>query len=136
MRIYLDACSLNRLTDDQSQARIRSEADAVEQFFQLVRSGRIEWISSDALLAEVSCNPSLKRRHDVEVLLPLATETISFDAVIVERARQLELAGYGAFDALHLSAAEAGRAEALFLQPMTALRAVRNVASERRAHGC
>jgi len=28
MKIYLDGCCLNRLTDDQTQLRIRQEADA------------------------------------------------------------------------------------------------------------
>ena len=30
MKVYLDACCLSRLTDDQSQARIRQETEAVE----------------------------------------------------------------------------------------------------------
>ena len=39
LRVYLDACCLNRLTDDQSQARIHNEAEAVEGVLRLVRDG-------------------------------------------------------------------------------------------------
>ncbi len=113
MRIYLDACCLNRLTDDQDQTRVREEAEAVEQVLRLVRTRGIEWVSSVALQAEIEQNPDPERRRAVKALLLLATETISLDARVVLRAKGLELAGYGAFDALHLSSAEAGSADAL-----------------------
>lgn len=45
------------------------------------------------------------------MLLLLATNTIPLDSQIVRRAEELEAVGYGAFDALHLSAAEAGMAD-------------------------
>ena len=69
MRIYLDTCCLNRLTDDQSQPRIAEEAEAVEQILRLLRAKTIEWLSSAAVEAETSANPDLERRHGVEVLL-------------------------------------------------------------------
>ncbi len=114
MRVYLDACCLNRLTDDQSQVRIRDEAEAVEQILRLTRTKTIEWLASDVLKAEIANNPNAERRHEVEVLLSLAAETLSLDRATVERANELESAGYGAFDALHLSVAESGSA-AVFL---------------------
>jgi predicted nucleic acid-binding protein len=113
MRIYLDACCLNRLTDDQSQPRIAEEAEAVEGILRLVRENAIDWLSSTALRAETSHNPDAERRYEVEVLLALATNTIPLDSQIIERAKELEAVGYGAFDALHLSTAEAGNAEVL-----------------------
>ena len=113
MKIYLDACCLNRLTDDQSQSRIAEEAEAVEKILRLLRDGEIEWLSSTVLKAETSNNPDAERRHEVEVLLSLATDTITLDSQIIRRATELEAAGYGAFDALHLSSAEAGMADVL-----------------------
>ena len=77
VRIYLDACCLNRLTDDQNQPRIAAEAEAVEQ------------------------------------LLLLATNTIPLDLQTIQRAKEFEAVGYGAFDALHLSSAEASTVEVL-----------------------
>jgi predicted nucleic acid-binding protein len=113
VRIYLDACCLNRLTDDQSQSRIAEEAEAVERILRLLRDGAIEWLSSTVLKTETSNNPDAERRHEAEVLLSLATDTIPLDSEIIRRATELEDAGYGAFDALHLSSAEAAIADVL-----------------------
>lgn len=113
VRIYLDACCLNRLTDNQSQVRIGREAEAVEQILRLARGNAIEWVSSDALRTELANNPDAERRNEAEVLLSLATETLSLGGDIVQRAQALEAAGYGAYDALHLSAAESGAADVL-----------------------
>jgi len=113
VRVYLDACCLNRLTDDQSQRRIAVEAEAVEQILRLLGAKRIEWLSSTALQAETSNNPDAERKHEVEVLLLLAADTIPLESQIIQRAQDLEAVGYGAFDALHLSTAEAGHADVL-----------------------
>jgi predicted nucleic acid-binding protein len=109
----LDACCLNRLTDDQSQPRIAEEAEAVEQILRLLGAETIEWLSSAVLQAETANNPDTDRRYEVEVLLLLATDTIPLDSQIIQRAKELEAVGYGAFDALHLSTAEAGNAQVL-----------------------
>jgi predicted nucleic acid-binding protein len=132
VRIYLDACCLNRLTDDQSQPRIAEEAEAVEQILRLLRAKTIEWLSSTALQAETSNNPDAERRYEVEVLLSLATSTIPLDSHIIDRAKELEAIGYGAFDALHLSSAEAGLADVLLTTDDRFLkRATRTVGSPR-----
>jgi len=101
------------LTDDQSQRRIAVEAEAVEQILRLLGAKRIEWLSSTALQAETSNNPDAERKHEVEVLLLLAADTIPLESQIIQRAQDLEAVGYGAFDALHLSTAEAGHADVL-----------------------
>ena len=87
MRLYLDACCLNRLTDDQSQDRVRREAEAVEGILRLVRGGQATWVSSIALEIEISRNPD------------------------AERAAVLQKLGFGTFDALHLASAEQGRSD-------------------------
>jgi predicted nucleic acid-binding protein len=127
----LDACCLNRLTDDQSQARIAEEAEAVEQILRLLRTKTIEWLSSTALKAEMRHDPDAERRYEVEVLLLLATDTIPLDSQIVQRAMELETVGYGAFDALHLSSAEAGNAVLLTTDDRFIKRAARAVGSPR-----
>jgi hypothetical protein len=65
------------------------------------------------LKAEAANNPDAERRDEVEVLLSLATEVLTLDRRTVQRAKMLEAAGYGAFDALHLSVAESGSADVL-----------------------
>lgn len=113
MKVYLDACCLNRLTDDQTQLRIRQEAEAVELILRRMRRGTIQWISSDALVDEINRNPDVERRLENTALLALASESIEVDDVIASRAANLEIAGYGAYDALHLACAEAARVNVL-----------------------
>ncbi len=63
MKIYLDACALNRLTDDQSQSRVRAEAEAVERALQSVWKGEAEWKASIVLEAEIRRNPNGEGRN-------------------------------------------------------------------------
>jgi len=113
MTVYLDACCLHRSMDDQSQSRIRAEAEAIEFVLRLERTGEIEWASSAVLKAEMENDPDANRRRETAVLLLMASRTIPLDGRAVERAKALEAAGYGAFDALHLSVAESGGASVL-----------------------
>lgn len=113
MRVYLDACCLSRLTDDQSQARIRAEAEAVEQVLVGVRRGTVELLSSEALDDEVRRNPSMDRRVEAQTTLSLAVTSIKIDEDIALRAQSLVGLGYGPFDALHLAVAESAAADVL-----------------------
>ena len=62
----------------------------------------------------------------------LATDTIPLDGQIIQRAKELEAVGYGAFDALHLSSAEAGTAGVLLTTDDRFIkRAARGVGSPR-----
>jgi predicted nucleic acid-binding protein len=112
-KIYFDACCLNRLTDDQSQNRIRQEAEAVEQVLRRVRHGESQWISSEALVDEIERNPEVERRLENTALLVLASERIEVDDSIAARAASLQIAGYGPYDALHLACAEAAQVDVL-----------------------
>jgi predicted nucleic acid-binding protein len=102
---------LNRLTDDQSQARVRDEAEAVEGILRLVREGQATWISSTALEIEISRNPDAERRLDVATLLAFSSEIVVPQLRSAERAAFLQKPGFGAFDALHLASAEQGQAD-------------------------
>lgn len=113
MRVYLDACCLSRLTDDQSQTRIGKEAEAVEQVLAGVRRGNIQLLSSEALEDEVRRNPLVDRRSEAHATLSLAVTSIEIDEAIVLRAQSLVVLGYGPFDALHLAAAESAGADVL-----------------------
>ena len=113
MRVYLDSCCLGRLTDDQSQARIREEAEAVERILAGVRLGTVDLISSEALEDEARRNPAIGRRLEAEALLSLAVTTVEIDDIVARRARSLIGLGYGPFDALHVAAAESASADVL-----------------------
>ena len=113
MKIYLDACCLNRLTDDQNQPRIREEAWVVEQVFKLVRDGTVQWISSDAIADEIDRNPDPERKSGNVALLAFTSEIVEENDQIARRAEALHQVGYGVFDALHLACAEAARVDVL-----------------------
>jgi predicted nucleic acid-binding protein len=108
VRLYLDACCLHRLTDDQSQPRVRQEAEAVESILRLVREGRLTWVSSAVLEIEIGRNPDADRRRDVEALLCFADEKVVPSAKAAARALDLQGLGFRSFDALHLACAERG----------------------------
>ena len=134
MKIYLDACCLGRLTDDQSQPRIREEAEALERILGLIRGGKVELISSEALLHEIRRNPSAERRLECEALISLATATVEMDRHVLDRAKELEAAGYGAYDAFHVASAESAGADALLSTDDRLLkRAARGVGNPRVA---
>jgi len=113
MKVYLDACCLNRLTDDQTQIRIRQEAEAVESILGRMCQGAIQWISSEALVDEIERNPDEERRLENGAQLVLASATVEVNDAIACRAMDLQKAGFGLYDALHLACAEAGEADVL-----------------------
>ena len=113
MRVYLDACCFSRLTDDQSQPRVREEAEAIEHVLEKVRLGVLELISSEALKDEVRKIRSLERRSKVETLLSMSSMTVEVDSVVSQRGWELGKKGYGFHDALHIATAEAASADVL-----------------------
>lgn len=99
--------------DDQSQARIRAESEAVVRVLVEVRRGTAQLVSSEALEYEVSRNPSKQSRAEAQAILSLAAVSIKIDEPVALRAQGLTSLGYGPFDALHLSAAESACADVL-----------------------
>jgi predicted nucleic acid-binding protein len=113
LRIYLDACAVSRLTDDPGEMRVRMETGAVRHIFRLIEDRRAQWIASSVLETEVKENPNLRKRLESLEMLNFAAETIFPDDRIETRAHFLHSVGYGRFDALHLSLAEASNVDAL-----------------------
>jgi predicted nucleic acid-binding protein len=113
LKVYLDACAINRLSDDQSQSRIRAESEAVQQILSLIVMGKVEWKASRALEVELLQNPDLAKRTDSLDLLSYAGSLPKGREEVRQRGRQLAEAGYGVFDALHLAYAEEMQVDAL-----------------------
>ncbi|NEO86709.1 MAG: type II toxin-antitoxin system VapC family toxin [Spirulina sp. SIO3F2] len=109
LSLYLDACCLNRLFDDWSQARIRLEGEAVLEI--LGRCQLTDWqlVSSFALTAEIRRTPSRDRQEQVLAALEMAAFTIESTPAIIDRAQALVRQGIKNFDALHLACAEHGQ---------------------------
>lgn len=111
--VYLDVCCLNRPFDDQRQPRTRLEAEAVREVLRSVAEGRVVWLGSAVLDLEIARNPDVERRHQVATLASMVTRRVTLAREDHVMAWELEARGLGAFDALHLVAAERGRADVL-----------------------
>jgi predicted nucleic acid-binding protein len=104
---YLDVCALNRPLDDQSQMRIRLEADAVSLILSYVRSKSLTLAVSPVHYAEVAANPDPSRRSHVQLLLQELGSQIVFDRdASRRRAEVLVTLGMGTADAAHVALAE------------------------------
>ena len=111
MRIYLDMCCVKRPFDDQLDARISAEAVAIDAVLQACQGGHCTLLTSDALRFENSRNPNEQRREVAAVLLAAAKDNIPHEPLIESRAAELQKAGIGLLDALHLASAECGSAD-------------------------
>ena len=99
--------------DDQSQARIRLEAEAVAHLLRAVDEGRLEWVSSDVVVFEVTRIPDEAQRESLLSLARRAGFTVPLSGEIGRRARVLRQQGLRDLDALHLASAEATQAGVL-----------------------
>jgi predicted nucleic acid-binding protein len=111
MKIYLDACCLNRPFDDQSQPRVRFEAEAISLILEKLNQGEWDWVDSEVLLYEVGQNPDLENRHRVLSFASMAHQVVELSDKILRRAEELEEAGFDSYDAVHLASAEFGKAD-------------------------
>ncbi len=109
--VYLDMCCLKRPFDDQAQARIGVESEAVERILAAGWIGLFRLLNSPALMYENFMNPNALRRMRVFHLLrdfttmPCAAEKIRHLSDV------LSSAGIDDLDALHLAYAEAMKAD-------------------------
>lgn len=110
MKIYLDVCCLNRPFDDQNQARIRLEKEAVVFILARIAAKELQWLSSSAMRAEINQTPDPARRYRMLSVLSMATESIKVTIETEGRSRELIAFGFKPFDALHLALAEQGGA--------------------------
>ena len=111
MRIDFDMCCLQRPIDDQTQLRVRVEAQAVLGILALCEDGRAELIASEALVfrdrgESGRCSPRL--RHSVD---RMAVQFVQTDASVKSRAQQFMAAGIQPLDALHLASAVEAHAD-------------------------
>jgi predicted nucleic acid-binding protein len=111
MRIYLDNCSLQRPLDDKSQLRIRLEVEAIMVVLDMVKDGRLQLISSDALVFEISRNPHPTRQDFASETIADASMYVPLSQAVEARARELNQNGIETLDSLHLASAEGGKAD-------------------------
>lgn len=105
MKVYLDACCLNRPFDNQSQPRVRLEAEAISLILEKLHQSEWEWVGSEILLHEVGQNPDLETRQRVLSFASLAHQVIEITEKTLKRAEELETSGFDSYDAIHLASA-------------------------------
>jgi PIN domain len=105
-KIYLDVCCLNRPFDDQTQARIYLETQAILEILSRCQTGEWELVSSTALELEIAKTPDLNRREEVQLALAIAKCKILVTEEIARRAIALTNLRIKNFDALHIACAE------------------------------
>ncbi len=110
-RIYLDVCCFNRPFDDQSQARIRIETEAVLGILERCEVGEWELIGSEMIETEVSQIADQERRQRIESALEMARSRIIVDDRIENRGNELQSLGFQGFDAIHVACAEMAQAD-------------------------
>ena len=112
LKVYLDTSVLNRIFDDQTQARIYLESISMQLIFLLVENETIEIVSSDALVYETQRNPYSDRRTFVELVLQQARHFQLITEEVLARSQQIETsAKIKGVDALHIACAEAIEAD-------------------------
>ena len=112
-KIYLDTCCLNRLFNDQTQARIRQETEAVKVILARFFTAQWQWLTSTILMNEISKTPNKTLRAEMADLLDLADQNVTVGIAEIARGTQLESLGFKWLDALHIACAESGRADIL-----------------------
>ena len=107
MKVYLDVSCLNRPFDDQSQAGIRLEAEAVTIILGRVDGGLWRQVSSEMAVIETDAIPDADRRARVRLLLPPPPDILKLDDTTWDRGAVCQRltrigAGYG-FEVLDLT---------------------------------
>ncbi len=111
MKVYLDACCLNRPFDDQSQPRVRLEAEAVSLILEKFNQDEWEWVGSEVLHYEVNQHPDSETRERILSFLSLTRRVVEINEKTLKRAEELEETGFDSYDAIHLASAEFGKAD-------------------------
>lgn len=111
LRIYLDACCLNRPFDDQTQPRIALETQAILTILTKCQSGQWKLITSTALDVELDQTPDLERLKNVKAILAIAKIKVVTSQFIEARSVELQKLGFSGFDATHIASAERSRAD-------------------------
>lgn len=106
MKIYLDACCLNRPFDDQRQARVRLEAEAISLILQKLHQREWEWIGSDVLVYELGQTEDVERKERLLLLAGQSHQVIEMTEKILTQAEKLGASGFDSYDAIHLASAE------------------------------
>ena len=130
-RIYLNNSTLNRPFDDQGQARIKLETEALFQILSDIDLRNSKLILSEVTDLENSKNPHYSVKIRIDELISKADRKIKANAATRKLAKTFENAGLNGMDALHLAAAIQGKADFLITSDDFFLKKAKKVTSDR-----
>jgi len=131
MRLYLDNCCFNRPFDDQTQTRVRLEAEAKLDIQQRIRAGTWELAWSYILDYENAANPFAERQQAIRQWRARAQVDVAESPSLVAQAQDLAQRGFRGKDALHVACAIAAGCDYLLTTDDQLLRRAREVAAVR-----
>jgi len=105
MKVYLDNCCFNRPFDDQSQIRIRIEAEAKLEIQEEIRAEKVQLVWSYILDYENNKNPYQERKERIKRWRKYAIGNMEESVEIIETAKELNEKGFHKIDSLHLACA-------------------------------
>lgn len=109
MRIYLDTCCLNRPFDDQSQARVHDESEAILSIINRSRNVGNILVGSAIVLLEIEQIVDIDKRDKILALYACIDEEIEYNETIKKKAAIIQGdASIQSLDSLHLASAEYG----------------------------
>ena len=103
----MDACCLNRPFDDQSQDRVRIEAEAVLNILEYCQNGEWTLAASKALDFELAQCPDPVKLAAIRTLYAVAQNRLAATEQVKIRSREFRQQGFSFFDSLHVALAEA-----------------------------
>jgi len=109
MRVYLDTSVYNRPYDNQTQAKIYLETQAVLIILNLIETQQIESVHSSVLDFETRRHPVLIIQKSIQHYLTKTRYFQTLNEEIRQRAKQLEAQGIKPIDALHVASFEASQ---------------------------
>lgn len=112
-KIYFDTCCLNRPFDDQTQVRVRLEAEAVLAILSRIENGEWDWVGSEVLTDEIEQMPDTQKLSRTKLLSGFIQENIEIGEKEERRAMELQAEGFQLFDSLHIACAESAKADVL-----------------------
>ncbi|MEZ5672617.1 MAG: hypothetical protein R3E08_09635 [Thiotrichaceae bacterium] len=101
MKIYLDNCCYNRPFDDQTQLRIRLEAEAIKTILKLHEQGLWEVVVSQVNIFAVKNTPISTKKLKLQDMFYKIQSVDCLTASIIQRARYFESVHIDAMDAMH-----------------------------------
>ena len=105
MKLYLDNCCFNRPFDDQSNFRVRLEAEAKLRVQDQIRSSCYHLVWSYILDYENSKNPYRDRREQIAKWRGYAYDDIESSEAIMQHASTMKLLGLKQMDVFHVACA-------------------------------